>query len=150
MPLIEIKTIIYADIQTCFDGARHIDFHKTSMKHTKERALAGKTSGHIGLQEWVTWEAVHFGIRQQLTSKITAFEAPNYFVDEMVTGAFKSFKHEHVFQEEKNHTIMTDHFSFVSPLGILGRVADMLFLTRYMTHLLTTRNQCLKKQIEAL
>ncbi|WAC02365.1 hypothetical protein N7U66_01095 [Lacinutrix neustonica] len=42
---------------------RHIDFHKAFMKHSKERAIAGKTSGHIGLHEWATWEAVHFGIR---------------------------------------------------------------------------------------
>lgn len=148
MPLIEIKTVLNADIQTCFDLSRDIDFHKASLVHSKEKAIAGKTSGLIGLHEWVTWEAFHFGIKQQLTSKITAFDAPKYFVDEMVSGAFKSFKHEHIFQQENNHTIMTDRFQFESPFGIFGKLANRLFLKQYMINLLKTRNQFLKEQLE--
>ena len=125
MPLIEIKTIINADIQTCFDLSRNIDFHTESLKHSNEKAIAGKSSGLIGLDEWVTWEAKHFGINQQLTSKITAFESPNYFVDEMVSGVFKSFKHEHIFQYKNQHTLMIDKFEFQSPFGILGSLANV-------------------------
>ena len=55
MPLIEINTLIKADINTCFDLARNIDFHKTSMESSNERAIAGKTSGLIELGEWVAW-----------------------------------------------------------------------------------------------
>ena len=71
MPLIVLETIIHADKRTCFDLSRNIDFHKDSLKHSNEKAIAGKTSGLIGLGESVTWEATHFGIRQHLTSKIT-------------------------------------------------------------------------------
>jgi ligand-binding SRPBCC domain-containing protein len=148
MPLIEIKTIIHSDIQTCFDLSRNIDFHKDSMAHSNEKAIAGKTSGLIGLNEWVTWEASHFGIKQKLTSKITAFDSPHYFVDEMVSGAFKSFKHEHIFVLGSGKTIMTDKFWFKSPFGVLGRLANTLFLKKYMTTLLKTRNQYLKDKAE--
>lgn len=48
MPLIEIKTLIDADNKTCFDLARNIDFHKESLQHSNEKAIAGKTSGLIG------------------------------------------------------------------------------------------------------
>ena len=151
MPIIEIKTYISADIQTCFDLARNIDFHKASMEHSNEKAIAGKTSGLIGLGEWVTWEAKHFGIEQQLTSKITEFESPNRFTDEQVKGAFKSFKHEHVFiSEEKGKTLMIDIFEFQSPYGTFGKLANQLFLKRYMTNLLTTRNGFLKQKAEEL
>jgi ligand-binding SRPBCC domain-containing protein len=151
MPIIEIKTYISADIQTCFDLARNIDFHKASMEHSNEKAIAGKTSGLIGLGEWVTWEAKHFGIEQQLTSKITEFESPNRFTDEQVKGAFKSFKHEHVFiSEEKGKTLMIDIFEFQSPYGTFGKLANRLFLKRYMTNLLTTRNGFLKQKAEEL
>nr|WP_321235419.1 SRPBCC family protein [uncultured Psychroserpens sp.] len=149
MPLIEIKTLINADIQTCFDISRDIDFHKASLKHSNEKAIAGKTSGLIELDEWVTWEAKHFGITQQLTSKITEFDSPNYFVDEMVSGAFKSFKHQHIFQQKKTHTLMIDKFYFESPFGILGRLANVIFLKRYMTNLLSTRNRFLKQKSES-
>ena len=50
MPIIELKTIINADIQTCFDAARNIDFHKESLKHSNEKAIAGKTSGLIPIR----------------------------------------------------------------------------------------------------
>ncbi|WCO03280.1 SRPBCC family protein [Psychroserpens ponticola] len=150
MPLIEIKTLIKADIQTCFDVARNIDFHTKSLEHSNEKAIAGKTSGLIELDEWVTWEAKHFGFTQQLTSKITEFDSPSYFVDEMVSGAFKAFKHEHIFQSKDGRTLMIDKFNFQSPFGILGKLANVLFLVRYMTNLLTTRNTFLKEKAEEL
>lgn len=148
MALIELRTVIRADVKTCFDLSRDIDFHKKSLQHSKEKAIAGKTTGLIELNEWVTWEAVHFGIKQQLTSKITVFEPSNYFVDEMVSGVFKSFKHEHIFTTEGEKTIMVDKFHFKSPLGILGKLANILFLKRYMRKLLNTRNQLLKQEAE--
>lgn len=104
MALIIQKTRIKADLQTCFDLARNIDFHQQSLVHSNEKAIAGKTSGLIKLGESVTWEATHFGVKQRLTSKITEFKAPHYFVDEMVSGAFKSFKHEHLFEVKGNYT----------------------------------------------
>ncbi|NMH89401.1 SRPBCC family protein [Flavivirga algicola] len=150
MPLIKLQTEIRADIKVCFDLSRNIDFHKESLKHSKEKAIAGKTSGLIELGEWVTWEAVHFGIKQKLTSKLTEFEPPDYFVDEMVSGAFKSFKHEHIFHEKEKETIMIDIFYFESPFGIFGRLANVLFLKRYMKKLLITRNRFLKEKAERL
>ena len=150
MPLIVIKTLIKADIQICFDLSRNIDFHAASLEYSNEKAIAGKTSDLIELDEWVTWEAKHFGIKQQLTSKITEFDSPNYFVDEMVSGAFKSFKHEHIFHCKGHETLMTDKFEFQSPFGILGKLANILFLRFYMTNLLVTRNAFLKNKAEEL
>lgn len=148
MPIIEIHTYINSDIKTCFDLARNIDFHQESLEHFNERAVLGKTSGLIELGESVTWEAKHFGFTQNLTSKITEFNSPSYFVDEMVSGAFKSFKHEHVFQQKGNQTLMIDKFYFRSPFGIMGKLANRLFLKKYMTNLLIIRNQLLKIEAE--
>ena len=111
-------------------------------------AIAGRMSGLIELGESVTWRAKHFGFFQELTSKITAFEKPKSFTDEMVSGAFKSFKHIHTFEPSANGTTMVDVFSYVSPLGILGRVADYLFLKSYMTNLLLQRNLVIKEYAE--
>lgn len=150
LPSIEIITLIKADIKTCFDLARNIDFHKASMAHSNEKAVAGKTSGFIELGEWVTWEATHLGIKQKLTSKITEFKSPTYFADEMVSGAFKSFKHEHIFETQNGQTLMVDKFHFQSPLGLLGKLVNVLFLKQYMTSLLKTRNERLKTEAEAI
>lgn len=144
MPQIQLTTKISAPISTVFDLSRSIDLHKISTQHTNEEAIAGRTSGLINFGESVTWRAKHFGVYQTLTSKITAFENPNFFVDEMQSGIFKSFKHQHLFSEEQNETVMTDIFEYQSPFGILGKLADKLFLKMYMTQLLEKRNQTIK------
>lgn len=149
MPQIIIKTEIKADKKIVFDLSRSIDLHKISVQHTNEEAVAGKTSGLIGLDETVTWKAKHFGMSQLLTSKITAFESPDYFADEMVSGAFKSFRHEHHFADFNTGTLMTDYFDYQSPFRFLGSVADALFLKKYMRKLLEKRNATIKDFAES-
>ena len=149
MPQLKFQTYINAPIQVVFDLARSIDLHKISTEHTNEEAIAGKTSGLIDLGESVTWHAKHFGITQTLTSKITEMEAPYHFTDEMVDGAFKSFRHEHIFEEKNGQTLMTDHFDYTAPYGILGVIANGLFLKRYMISLLSKRNQVIKEFAES-
>ncbi len=148
MPTIHLQTQIQAPIDMVFDLSRDIDFHQSSLAHTQERAIAGCTSGLIGLGETVTWEGRHFGIRQRLQVQITGMDAPHSFVDEMLRGAFKGFRHVHRFQEQDGGTLMTDEFTFTSPLGILGRLVNALILTRYMTRLLQVRNAHLQKTCE--
>jgi ligand-binding SRPBCC domain-containing protein len=144
MPKIELLTEINAPTEKVFDLARSIDLHIESTKQTGEQAIAGKTSGLIEPGETVTWRAKHFGIRQTLTSKITEFDRPNFFADEMVKGAFKSFRHEHHFIKVDDHTVMKDVFVFESPLGIVGGLFNWLILKKYMTKLLEERNRVIK------
>lgn len=149
MPVITLYTAIHADIETVFDLARCIDVHTQSTSKTNEKAIAGRTSGLIGLHETVTWRAKHLGVYQKLTSKITAFERPTYFVDEMQRGAFKSIKHQHSFRMDKGITTMKDVFAFESPLGILGHLANTLLLKGYMARFLEERNLMIKTLAES-
>ncbi|MDB5226736.1 MAG: hypothetical protein JWN78_929 [Bacteroidota bacterium] len=149
MPLISLTTEINAPIERCFDLSRSIDLHKLSTGNTGEEAIAGKTSGLIQLGEFVTWRAKHLGVRQTLSSKITALDYPRLFTDEMMDGAFKSLKHEHKFHSKNGKTIMTDHFHFESPLGILGKIANMLFLTDYVKSFIEVRNKMIKEFAES-
>lgn len=148
MPVIRLQTIINAPVSMVFDLSRSIDLHKISTAQTKEEAIAGKTSGLIEMDESVTWKAKHLGFTQLLTSKITAFESPHYFVDEMVSGIFTRFKHEHIFKEENGNTLMTDVFDYTSPYNVFGRIADFLFVKRYMISLLAKRNIIVKEFAE--
>ncbi|PEL07650.1 SRPBCC family protein [Bacillus sp. AFS017336] len=150
MPIIKISMLINAPLEVCFDLARNIDIHMESTSDTNEIAVKGRTSGLIELGESVTWEATHFGIRQQLTSIITEFDPPNRFVDEMVSGAFKSFRHEHIFELKDDGTLMTDVFDYTSPMGAIGMLVDILFLKSYMKQLLLKRNTYIKNYAEQL
>jgi ligand-binding SRPBCC domain-containing protein len=149
MPLIQLETKIEAPQERVFDLARSIDAHLASTEGTHEKAVEGRTSGLIGMGETVTWEARHFGITQRLTVKITSMDWPHVFSDEMISGAFSSMKHVHRFSPEGLGTLMRDDFHFSAPLGILGRLAEGLFLTQYMTKFLKARSQALKELAES-
>jgi ligand-binding SRPBCC domain-containing protein len=150
MTVIKLETEINAPVGHCFDLARNIDLHQLTTKKTGERAIAGKTSGLIEPGETVTWEAVHFGIRQQLTVTITTMKYPTYFCDEMVKGAFKSMRHQHFFEQvDSNRTVMRDEFMYETPFGIFGAIFNKLVLTNYMTRFLVERNRILKEVAES-
>lgn len=149
MPTIILTTEINANIDVCFDLARSIDLHKISTTSTNEQAIDGKTSGLIGYNETVTWEATHLGFRQKLTSKITAFQFPYYFRDVQIKGIFKSIYHEHTFECIDNKTIMKDIFRFKSPFGLLGQIFNQLYLTNYLRGFLIKRNEIIKEFAES-
>ena len=89
MVLIRLEMYINAPIERCFDLSLSADLNRHSVVHTHERAVAGVTSGVMKLGDTVAWEAVHFGIKQHLTSKITAYERPYRFTGEMVRGLLR-------------------------------------------------------------
>ena len=149
MPIINLETRINAPVERVFDLARSIDLHTDSMSEYDEKAVAGKTSGLIEMGETVTWEAVHFGVRQRLTSKITAFDRPRYFRDSMVAGAFARFDHDHYFEEKNGVTIIKDVFDYDSPLGVLGKIADFLAVESHMKKMLEERNKLIKRIAES-
>ena len=149
MPRIYLETKISAPGEIVFDLSRSIDLHKISTEHTKEEAIAGRTSGLIELGETVTWRAKHLGFTQNLTSKITDYNYPFFFEDEMTQGAFKEFRHEHRFEPHENTTLMIDIFTYKSPFGFLGKLADFVFLKKYLSNLLERRNAVVKEFAES-
>lgn len=150
MTVIRLELKIHAPAKVCFDLARSAEAHMQSLAHTKEKAIAGRKSGLFELNDTVTWEARHFGIRQHLTVKITKMEPYTMFEDVMVKGAFKHFDHQHYFKEYDGVTIMRDVFTYTVPGWIFGKLFDVLVLKRYMTKLLRTRNEALKAIAEKI
>lgn len=149
MPTIRLETYIHAPPERCFDLSLSVDLHAQSQAYAHERPIAGVLAGGMRLGDTVTWEAVHFGIKQHLTSQISAYERPTRFTDEMVAGVFQQLHHTHIFVPQPHGTLMIDVFSFRAPLGVLGRLAETLFLTHYMKGLLLSRNRYLKQVAES-
>jgi ligand-binding SRPBCC domain-containing protein len=139
VPRIELRTEIAAPIETVFDLARSVDAHVASMSESRERAIAGITTGLIGLDDQVTWRATHFRVPFTMTSRIVAMDAPTHFVDEQVRGPFGQFHHEHRFVSVGDATEMIDTIEFSSPFGLLGRTVDRIGLERYLTNLIRVR-----------
>jgi ligand-binding SRPBCC domain-containing protein len=58
-------------------------------------------------------------------------------------------RHDHIFDAVEGGTRMRDVFEFSAPLGVLGRIAERLFLTAYLRRFLEARNRVLKTVAES-
>lgn len=148
--IVQLTTDIDAPIEVVFDLARDLDLHARSMAHTRERAVAGRTTGLIERGETVTWRARHFLVWWSMTSRVTAVDPPTRFEDVQERGPFAWFRHEHRFDRiADGSTRMRDRWEHRSRLGPLGWLADRLVLGWYMRRLLETRNAALKREAES-
>jgi ligand-binding SRPBCC domain-containing protein len=144
-------TAIQAPIERCFDLARSVEVHLAGNVHCGEQAVAadGVTSGLVGLGQRVTWRAKHFGVWHQLTSEITKMDRPAYFQDVMVEGIFRCMRHDHFFRcLSPAETEMRDVFCFAAPLPVLGPLAEIAILRRYMRNLVRERNAAIVRIAE--
>lgn len=144
--VLRLVTDIAAPAQVCFDLSRSIDLHLESLAASRERAVGGITSGLIEAGQEVTWEARHFGILWRVTSRITEYRPPRWFVDEMDEGRpFARFRHEHSFETVDGFTRMSDMVTFRTRWGFL---VDLV-VHAYLRWLLSVRNRTIKAQAES-
>lgn len=126
MGILQIETFIQAPKELCFDLARSTDLHVESAEFSSEKIVAGVSTGLLKLNDTVTFEGRHFGIRQRMSTQITKFNRPYSFSDSQITGIFKSFVHDHSFIEKNEGTVMTDTITFKCPYGPIGFLVDPL------------------------
>jgi ligand-binding SRPBCC domain-containing protein len=119
------------------------------MRTTRERVITSIASDLLGPGAVVTWEATHFGARIRLMSKITQFDAPRSFEDEQIAGPFESFWHRHEFSANNGVTVMTDLVRYRAPYRLAGRLAERVFLDRYLRLLLERRAAYLRTLAES-
>ena len=148
MTTIKITTHYFAPIETVFDTNRNIDIHQQSASKTKEVAIAGITSGLINKNETVTWKGKHFGVFLTHQSVISEMIFPTYFIDEQLKGQFKSFKHQHFFEQKENYVEVTDILEYETPFGIFGKLFDKLLLKNHLTNFIIHRNTVLRNLAE--
>ena len=149
MPFIRLETLICAAPALCFDGARDAQLHPQSARQTRERIVAGRAVGLWELGDEITFEGVHFGVRQKFSARIVEMESPRYFRDEMLRGAFAMMKHSHTFEPlPGGKTRMIDVVEWRSPLGIAGRVADGIMVEAHLRKFLRERAWFLKSWAE--
>ena len=127
---IELVTRIAASRHVCFDLARSVEFHTRSTAQSREVAAGGRTSGLLTLGEEVTWKARHFR-------------------DSMVHGVFEHLHHDHHFAEDGGYTVMRDVFECAAPLGLLGRLAEILVVRSHLLRPLERRTREMKAVAEA-
>jgi hypothetical protein len=131
------------------DLARDIAVHCRTAERTQERAVAGVTAGLIGLGEEVTFEGVHFGIRQRLTARITQFDRPRCFTDEMLKGGLPvAAARPRV--RDKGFRYGDERYAYLDfAAGPARQTGRQVFLEAHMRRFLEERNAKLKQIAEA-
>ena len=148
MTTIQLSTAINAPIEIIFDLSRNIDVHQQSTAKLNETAIDGITSGLINANETVTWRGKHFGVYLTHKSIISAMVIPTYFVDEMLEGKFRSFKHQHTFIQKNGFVLMEDKIQYETPYGIFGKLFDHFLLKKHLTTFILERNLFIKALAE--
>ncbi len=142
-----VATEFDAPVDDVFQLSLDVDFHKNSFSFSGEEIVDGVSEGGMVLGDSVTWRAKHFGFWWELTSIISAYNPPSFFVDEQTKGPFGSFRHEHHFSPigelPNQRTSLIDVVDFEAPFGFIGTIAERVFLRWYMRRLIITRNQAL-------
>ena len=144
----EVTTWIAAPPAGCFDLARDVDFHAESLAHTGERVVDRPGHRLLELEDEVEFDGRHFGVVQRHRARITALEVPNFFRDEMVRGAFRSFAHDHRFEPMGEGTLMRDRIEFVAPFGWVGWIVERVVLSPYLKRLIAQRGLEIKRAAE--
>jgi ligand-binding SRPBCC domain-containing protein len=149
MKTIRTTTLINAPMERCFKLSTSIDLHLDSAKATRETAIDGVTSGLIRAGDTVTWQGRHFGWKFTHQSLISIYRPYFHFRDVMVKGAFKVFEHDHHFATMNDGTRMRDELRFAAPFWMLGRLAEKMWLERYLIKFLHRRNAFIKQIAES-
>ncbi|MCB0700889.1 MAG: SRPBCC family protein [Chitinophagales bacterium] len=63
------------------------------------------------------------------------------FVDEQKKGPYKIWRHKHIFTKSGNGVLMQDFVEYKPPMGILGDLANMLFIKRQLKEIFDYRKE---------
>ena len=79
------------------------------------------------------------GIKMRWCTEITQVEDKKYFIDEQRFGPYNMWHHEHHFKEVDGGVEMTDIIHYGIPLGILGQIANNLFVKKQLKDIFAYR-----------
>lgn len=83
------------------------------------------------------------GIRLDWITEITYVEDLKYFVDEQRLGPFAIWHHEHKIEAIEGGVLMSDIVTYLPPLGILGKIANSLFVSKQVNEIFDYRTKAL-------
>ena len=76
-------------------------------------------------------------------TRITEYEPPFLFVDEMEKGPYSLWRHRHTFRPSEQGTIVCDRVEYALPLGPIGNLAHNLMVRRQVEEIFLFRQRAL-------
>ena len=78
-------------------------------------------------------------------TEITQVEKHKFFIDEQRVGPYTMWHHQHFLVETKDGILMTDIVTYKPPFGILGSIANSLFIKKKLKSIFDYRFVSLEK-----
>jgi uncharacterized protein len=83
-------------------------------------------------------------------ARITRYDPPHGFADEQIPGKgpFAAWTHEHQFKAlSPTRTLLIDRITYTPPFGILGKIADAVFIRRDLEAMFAYRHKVTKEAL---
>mgnify|MGYP001488632176 FL=1 len=78
-------------------------------------------------------------------TEITHVKEKEFFVDEQRLGPYRMWHHEHIFKIKEDGVLMTDIITYIPPFGLLGKLANNLFIKRRIKKIFDYRSQIIEQ-----
>ena len=86
------------------------------------------------------------GFSADWVTEITQIKELDHFIDDQRVGPFALWHHQHFFRDMGDgRTEMKDILHYQAPLGVLGSIADWLFVHRQVKGIFTAREEAIKR-----
>lgn len=150
MPALEFSCEIDAPLDAVWEFHDSIEtLFRLTPPHTKIR-LEGASEPmregvvyHLRMKRWgivpLRWDA-----------RIIRYDPPHGFTDEQIPGQgpFAAWTHEHQFKAlSPSRTLLVDRVTYTPPFGILGKLADAVFLRRDLEAMFAYRHAVTKQAL---
>ena len=86
------------------------------------------------------------GIKLNWVTEITHVRDKEYFVDEQRIGPYAMWHHEHKIEAIAGGVLMTDIITYQPPFGVLGAIANALFIKKQLKEIFDYRKLALEKK----
>lgn len=81
------------------------------------------------------------GFKTNWVTEITHVRDKEYFVDEQRIGPYVMWHHQHILERLDHMVVMKDIITYQPPFGILGAIANSLFIRRKLHKIFDYRKQ---------
>lgn len=90
------------------------------------------------------------GIKTNWVTEITQVKEGEYFIDEQRFGPYKFWHHTHKIIPIEGGVVMEDTVLYLPPMGIIGRMANSLFIKKQLKQIFDHRKTVLQKKFGTL
>lgn len=126
--LLEQRTLIDEPLPTVFDFFRRAENLGAVTPPTLAFEIETPRPISMGLGQRIAYRIRLGPVPMRWLTRIEAWEPSARFVDVQLRGPYRAWYHEHCFEARGDRTLMIDRVWYSPPLGVLGSIAQRLFV----------------------